>query len=283
MKRNWCVAILVTACIATTANAAMFTSTSLGGLSTGSIGFRGFASYPGKNIGPERNYRGVVNPSVVSIEASVDTTADTGKIIDIDFAPTNVPGTALGGSFNVDLAILVTPANFPDPPVYHYIQGTYSESVSIDAVQVGAPQFVSSTTSAISYSGSGATFRFLPQVVLSLPTFTVTGVYHANGPTVSVNVPFSVQYVPNTAADFVNMTIEGGSGFGNGFDFSPYYLDVSYKPVNGLVFNGTVDEVSMQGNLNNITLRYFVPEPTGLAMGLLAIGAAVAAGRKSQS
>jgi hypothetical protein len=283
MKRNWFVAVLVTACMAMTAEAAIFTSTSLGGLSAGQIGFSGFAGYPGQNIVPAfRSYAGAVDPSVVSIDVSVDTTADTGRVVDIDFGPTQVPAMTLGGNFNVDLAILETPANFPDPPVYHYIQGTYGESVSIDAVQIGTPQFISSTTAAIGYSGSGTTFHFRPQVALSLPTFTVTGTYHANGPTESVNVPFSVQFGPTVASEFVNIPLAGGSGFGDGFDFAAYYLDVSYTPVNGgFLFNGTVDEINMQGSLTGVTLRYFVPEPTSLGMGLLAIVAAAAA-RRSQ-
>jgi len=271
------------------AAAALFSSTSTSGMHFGALhtstsAFVSVPGQPGNLFQRFAGYQSPVQPIANSISVSVDTVADTGKVDDLKFGPTSIPANTVGGSYPVDVQILVTPANFPDPPVYQDIQGTYTETFSINSVTILAPDFTSSTTAPIVFKDFPTPhFVMIPTLTIAQPAFTVTGDYAVSGPTESRIVPFSVQFTPSFSQQpRPHIHLQGNPGFGDGFAFAPYGVNVFYQSTNGQVFNGTVDGVKISASLDGVFLRYFAPEPSGMGLAAMAAGVCAACQRRGR-
>lgn len=270
------------AVVATPANAAFVSSSMTGGNHSGRINASttAVATAPGQSgnlFYRYQTYKSPVSPSADFIAVSVDPVTDVGRVDDLHFGPTTIPASSVGSSFFVDAQyqVLVTPANFPDPPVYQtvQIQGTYTETFTIDSLIVSAPQFASSTNAPILFrSFPFPHFVMSAKLAITAPlAITLTGTYTASGPAHSTTVPFTKTLNRESSQVQQGVFVMGNPGFGPGFGFSPFGPGLPYYTNSPQIFGGTVDNVYFQANLDSLFIRYYVPEPTGLIPAAMAM------------
>jgi hypothetical protein len=209
---------------------------------------------------------------------TTDTTADTGIVDDFDFGPLTLGSTTRVGEHHKIVDTIVIPPNFPLPGQTIFVTETWREQITFDGFSSDFSQLLPSSAVPI-VGGLSSPFSMRPNVVTSLTPFLLSGTYQLTGPTESASTPFSVEYQPtiSTLTFPITFTIPGGATFGNGFDFSTGLVQlhqVTYAPVNPLIFTGTVDGETFNVELQpmKLTLSTFrIPEPSALAMATIAI------------
>jgi hypothetical protein len=214
------------------------------------------------------------------ISLTVDTVADTVRYDDIDFIAASMSPWSGMASTPLDFTYEVTPANFPDPPVFKNVAGTYGSRVTFDSLATSTPGFVSSSTAPIFWTGSA--FALSAEVALSLPDITLDGVYEAIGPSTIVSQPFSIVLKPQVGPTQAASMTPGGPDIDHGFPFLPTRLLVTYFPTRPTLFDQVVDDVRFQAISPILTLNYLfnIPEPGCLSLGWLAFGVPAVRGRR---
>jgi hypothetical protein len=220
---------------------------------------------------------GSLNSYFGTAEAEVDTAADTGRFtsFDMNFAQIG------GGTRTSSVSTVIPPSDFPGIPTT--ITTTFTETVNFDPISDLTnleAQFVSSTTAPITYV-FGTRYRFTPNVTLSFPSsFTLSGTYHLQGPTQTVDVPLNVVYSrtgsPTVAEPWINI-IDVGLNFPETASLETFFTSVerTYRPGNATVFTGIVDGRSFDVRLPSVTLTVRVPVPEPTSAMLAAVGAIV--------
>ena len=188
-------------------------------------------------------------------------------------------------TFSVDFTVIDVPAMFPNPAVTHRVQGQYQEKITITEVTPSTPMFQSSTTGAIT-PASASTFRMSNVIGLSASPLVVKGTYEVIGPTNHVSEPFSVEFNLKYPTAFLKPEIEGGTNFGDGFNFDFKNFLVYYEPVNAQIYRGTVDELTFTVSLPSSYTGQFsqleVPEPASLTLGFAGMFAVAGAYRRAR-
>jgi hypothetical protein len=203
---------------------------------------------------------------------SVDTVSDTARFSAVDLigptSATPLPVTFSSSTF-VDFMILETPGNFPDPPVYRHVVGTYTTRVTFMSLSSAAPAVSNSNAGSIEPAAGGAGFFAIAQAPISTPSITLMGEYEIKGPTTTVVEPFTIA-MNSSATQRPLEAFLPNQTFANGFAFTPVALRVSYSGAG--LFNRYVDDVWFEGGIfPTTTVNYFVPEPTA---GVMLFGAA---------
>jgi hypothetical protein len=220
---------------------------------------------------------GSLNSYFGTADAEVDTDADTGRFTSFDMSFTQIAG----GTRTSSVSTVIPPSDFPGIPTT--ITTTFTETVTFDPIGDLAnleAQFVSSTTAPITYL-FGTRYRFTPNVTLAFPnSFTLSGTYHLQGPTQTVDVPFNVVYsrtgIATVAQSWIN-TIDVGLNFPETGKLDTFFSGVekTYTPGNASVFTGIVDGRSFNVRFATVTLTVRVPVPEPTCASLASVGALV--------
>jgi hypothetical protein len=209
---------------------------------------------------------GSLNSYLGTAEAEVDTVADTGRYTSFDMSFAQIGG----GTRTSAVTTVIPPSDFPGIPTT--ITTTFTETVSFEPISDLASleaQFVSSTTAPITYVG-GTRYRFTPNVTLAFPSsFSLSGTYHLQGPTQTVEVPFNAVYSRTTSATAARSwvsQIDVGLNFPETAELDMIFADIetTYTPANPTVFAGIVDGRTFNVRLSSVrlTTRAPLPEPT---------------------
>jgi hypothetical protein len=209
--------------------------------------------------------------------AEVDTVADTGRFTSFDMIIAQISG----GTRTSSVFTVIPPSDFPGIPTT--ITTTFTETVAFDPISNLdnlEAQFVSSTSAPITYVG-GTLYRFTPSVTLGFPSsFTVSGTYHLQGPTQTVDVPFNVSYSRTTSATAARTwfsDIRVGLNFPETAELDARFHEVEtrYSPANATVFSGIVDGRSFNVQFAPVTLNVRLPIPEPTCASLASLGAIV--------
>jgi hypothetical protein len=220
---------------------------------------------------------GSLNSYFGTADAEVDTDADTGRFTSFDMSLAQIGG----GTRTSSVSTVIPPSDFPGIPTT--IMTTFTETVTFDPISDLAnleAQFVSSTTAPITYR-FGTQYRFTPNVTLAFPnSFTLSGTYHLQGPTQTVDVPFNVVYSRTgsaTVAQSWNNTIDVGLNFPETGKLDTFFSGVekTYAPGNASLFSGMVDGRSFNVRFATVTLTVRVPVPEPTCASLASVGALV--------
>jgi len=216
--------------------------------------------------GEERDFIsgiGIRRTRMTAFKLEADTVADTARLTDVTFTYEGLNRTVVRN----------IPGNFPNPPI------TITEKITFDPISAPT-SLLSSTTRPITSTSSG--FRSNISFDIGYPTsITYSGVYELHGPTESAVVPFSVQFnslgLPPRSA-FTLVEIVPGSNFPTSATASALAVDTFsplYDPNVAVLFEGTIDGVQFTRRFGRMRLwgNNNVPEPSGLALGAIAVAA----------
>jgi hypothetical protein len=207
-----------------------------------------------------------------NIESTVDTILDTGMVSNMDISPSPVSSR----SAERVTTIVTPPTDFPDPPIVEVKR--FIETLSFDAITFPI-EFVSGTTGPITYQGG---YRFPSTVSFELlDSFTVSGTYKVEGPTETIEVPFTTEYRRTSAAEDASRNLVNLVALGTNFPQTAliYQLlngNVSafYTPATTTIFNGVVDGQSFRANFLSTTAAITwtpVPEPSTALLSVLGL------------
>jgi hypothetical protein len=216
-----------------------------------------------------------INAGVSLVKLTTDTTADTAHVDDIDFQATTANSTPASGSVNVNFTAPVSPPNFPDPPTFQTVSGTYTARMTVTSLVTDVVQFASSQTAAIVWDPVALVFRTNPNGMFTMSNITINGVFEAIGPTHTESQPFSAVYrtIPQTIQMIPRISIPSANPFGDGFGFTLTELAVTYLTSGSTtLFDQTVDGVRFVATRQSLPIFYnSVPEPSGVALALTAL------------
>jgi hypothetical protein len=105
-------------------------------------------------------------------------------------------------------------------------------------------------------------------------------VYEALGPTTTATAPFSLVYAWDGNSPAFASIPSGATS--PDFSFRPYLMEIRYRSTPGQAFfNQVVDDVRWDAVPVDFTINYFLPEPGGISLAALALGAGMAIRRRA--
>jgi hypothetical protein len=180
---------------------------------------------------------------IESATAIVDTSTGMGRFDAMQLSPFALNPTSVTAQTSTTVTGVI--GTFPNPPQLQTIQGTWTETITIEGISGTPPTLLPTNPRSLETDYFHQPwYTALFPAALDATSFTIHGTYQVTGPRSSRTVPWSVEFESLIDSDYLHLGVKGVSNFGEGFRFEPLQVRQGYSTNNRAIFEGSVDGLS---------------------------------------